>query len=80
METVVIDTLIQDNVIQIPKQFNNKRVKIIIMETEEAEDQKSASRRRLNFKIDETLEDVTPFADVQDTAAFSRHLRERHWR
>ena len=33
METVVIDTVIEDTMIRIPKKFKNKHVKIIIIDT-----------------------------------------------
>jgi hypothetical protein len=34
----------------------------------------------LNFKIDETLDDVVPFSDIKDTKKFAKELREAHWK
>jgi hypothetical protein len=34
----------------------------------------------LNFKIDETLDDVVPFSDIKDTEKFAKELREAHWK
>jgi hypothetical protein len=43
------------------------------------ENEKRAAPRKLNFKIDETLEDVVPFSDIKDTKKFAKELREAHW-
>ena len=79
METVVIDTVIEDNLIRIPQKFKNRRVKIIIIDTEEKENEKKTVPRKLNFQIDETLNDVVPFSDIKDTKKFAKELRETHW-
>jgi len=39
-----------------------------------------AAPRKLNFKIDETLDDVVPFSDIKDTKKFAKELREAHWK
>ncbi|MFC2146502.1 hypothetical protein ACFLRT_03980 [Acidobacteriota bacterium] len=80
METVVIDTVIEDDFLKIPRKFRNKRVKVIIIDSEEKEREKKEAPRKLNFKIDETLDDVIPFSDVKDTKEFAKELREAHWK
>lgn len=77
MEAVMIDTIVKDNYIKVPRRFRNKRVKIIIIDSEEKTEKPFTSK--LNFKIDESLEDVTPFTDIKDSKEFSRNLRKKHW-
>jgi hypothetical protein len=60
METLVIDTVIEDDFLKIPQKYRNKRVKVIIIDSEEKERDKKKTPRKLNFKIDETLDDVVP--------------------
>lgn len=84
METVMIDTVVKDNAIEIPGRFNNRRVKIIIIDSEPGErEAESISTipitRKLNYKIDETLEDVVPFADIEDSRGFVEKIRREHW-
>jgi hypothetical protein len=69
METVVIDTIVEDSFIKIPQKFRNKRIKVIIVDAEERETGKRAGviPRKLNFEIDESLEDVIPFPNVKDS-------------
>jgi len=78
MDAVVIDTIVEGNLVRIPQKFRNKRVKIIIIDSEDEDKQKGAAKK-LDFKIDESLEDVVPFADVEDTKKFAEELREKHW-
>jgi hypothetical protein len=82
METVLIDTIVEDSFIKIPRKFRNKRIKVILVDTEEREkgERARAFPRKLNFKIDESLEDVIPFSDVKDSIQFVEKLREKHWR
>ena len=80
METLVIDTVIEDDFLKIPQKFRNKRVKVIIIDSEEKEGGKKKAPRKLNFKIDETLDDVVPFSNIKDTKKFSKELREAHWK
>ncbi|MCP5052145.1 MAG: hypothetical protein GY940_33570 [bacterium] len=77
METMVIDTVVKNSSIRIPPEFNNKRVKIIIIDSEEKE--VGVEPQKLDFKIDESLEDVVPFADVEDTGQFLKTLRDKNW-
>jgi len=80
LETIVINTLVKDNIVRVPSVFNNKQVKIIIMDVEEKEIQKTTGiTRKLNFEIDESLEDVIPFANIPDTKQFVKKIREHHW-
>ena len=79
MQTMVIDTLVRDNVITIPRKFKNRHVKIIIIDSEEQERKKKPKVRELNFKIDDSLEDVVPFADVKDSRQFVAQLRKDQW-
>ena len=44
------------------------------------EKEEKAAPRKLNFKIDETLDDVVPFSDIKDTKKFAKELREAHWK
>ncbi len=44
------------------------------------ENEKKAVPGKLNFKIDETLDDVVPFSDIKDTKKFAKELREAHWK
>jgi hypothetical protein len=78
MEAVVIDTVAEGNLVKIPQKFRDKRVRVIIIDSEE-EDKGKGAVRKLNFKIDETLEDVVPFADIKDAKQFAQELREKHW-
>ena len=80
METLVIDTVIEDDFLKIPQKFRNKRVKVIIIDSEEKEGEEKKAPRKLNFKIDETLEDVVPFSDIKDTKKFAKELRDAHWK
>jgi hypothetical protein len=64
MDTVVIDTVVKDNLIRIPPNFNNKRVKVIIIDSEEKKKGRKPITRKLNFKIDDSLDDVIPFAET----------------
>ena len=80
METLVIDTVIEDDFLKIPRKFRNKRVKVIIIDSEEKEREKKEVPRKLNFKIDENLDDVVPFSDIKDTKNFAKELREAHWK
>jgi hypothetical protein len=80
METLVIDTVIEDDFLKIPQKFRNKRVKVIIIDSEEKEREKKVPPKKLNFKIDETLDDVVPFSDIKDTKKFAKELREAHWK
>jgi hypothetical protein len=80
METLVIDTVIEDDFLKIPQKFRNKRVKVIIIDSEEKEREKIAPPRKLNFRIDETLDDVVPFSDIKDTQKFAKELRDAHWK
>ncbi len=67
METVVIDTIAKDNMIRIPSAFNNRRIKVIIIDSEEKKSAgKEVKTRKLNFKIDESLEDVIPFSGIEN--------------
>lgn len=77
MEAVMIDTIVKDSYIKVPRKFRNKRVKVIILDSEEKTEKPRTTK--LNFKIDESLEDVIPFADINDSTEFSRNLREKHW-
>ena len=80
METLVIDTVIEDDFLKIPQKYRNKRVKVIIIDSEEKERDKKKTPRKLNFKIDETLDDVVPFSDIKDIQKFAKELREAHWK
>jgi len=80
MKTLIMDTVIEDDFLIIPQKFRNKRVKVIIIDSEEKESRKKAKPRKLNFKIDETLEDVIPFSDIKDSPEFAKKLREVHWK
>ncbi|MGD2092398.1 MAG: hypothetical protein PVH61_39890 [Candidatus Aminicenantes bacterium] len=80
METLVFDTVIEDGFLKIPQKYKNKRVKVIIIDSEEKEGEKKKAPRKLNFKIDETLDDVVPFSDIKDTKKFAKELREAHWK
>jgi hypothetical protein len=80
METLVIDTVIEDDFLKIPQKYRNKGVKVIIIDSEGKESEKEAVPRKLNFKIDETLDDVVPFSDINDTKKFAKELREAHWK
>jgi hypothetical protein len=80
MSTVVFDTFVENDMIKIPPQFRNKRVKIIIVDPEEKSQKKTTIAKKLNFKIDETLEDLVPFTDIDDSEQFAKELREKHWR
>jgi hypothetical protein len=44
------------------------------------ENEKKSAPRKLNFKIDEILDDVVPFSDIKDTKKFAKELREGHWK
>ena len=79
METMVIDTIVEDNLIKIPSKFKNRRVKIIIIDSEEKEKPNKPKPRKLNFKIDDSLEDVVPFSDIKDSTQFLETLRKNHW-
>jgi hypothetical protein len=79
MQTMVIDTVVRDNVIAIPSKFKNRHVKIIIIDSEEQEKKKKLNPRKLNFKIDASLEDVVPFADILDSRQFVDKLRKDQW-
>lgn len=79
MEAMVIDTVVEDNLIKIPQRFKNKRVKIIIIDQEEEEKENRAIPRKLNFKIDESLDDVIPFSDIKDANEFAKKIRKSHW-
>ncbi len=78
METVVIDTVIEDTMIRIPQKFKNRHVKIIIIDTNKDKASKPVLKK-LNFKVDETLEDVVPFTDIEDSSRFVEKLRETQW-
>ncbi len=80
METVVIDTIAKDSLIRIPSAFNNRRIKVIIIDSEgKGKSGKNVKTRKLNFEIDETLEDVVPFSDIDDSRQFVQNLRKSHW-
>lgn len=76
---MVIDMVVEDNLIKIPRKFKNKRVKIIIIDSEEKEREKKLIPRKLNFKIDESLEDVIPFSDIKDSKQYIERFREELW-
>ena len=80
MDTLVIETIIEDDILKIPQKFRNKRVKVIIIDSEEKGSEKKEAPRKLHFKIDETLDDVVPFSYIEDTRKFARELREAHWK
>ena len=80
METLIIDTVIEDDFFRIPQKYRNKRVKIIIIDADETGERQKAEPRRVNFKIDETLDDVIPFSDLKDSQKFAKKLREAHWK
>lgn len=80
MEPVLIDTIVENNLISIPGKFNNRRVKVIIIDSDEKESRKKTVTRKLKFKIDETLEDVVPFSNIKDSKRFVKRLREKQWR
>ena len=65
--------VIEDDFLKIPQKFRNKRVKVIIIDSEEKEREEIAPPRKLNFKIDETLDDVVPFSDIKDTQKFAKN-------
>jgi predicted oxidoreductase (fatty acid repression mutant protein) len=46
METPVIDTVVENNLIHIPAAFNNKRVKVIIVDLEAKEKKKKAAAKK----------------------------------
>jgi len=46
METVVIDTVVEDSMIRIPAAFNNKRVKVIVVDLEAKEKKKKAAANK----------------------------------
>ncbi len=52
METVVIDTVVEDSLIRIPSTFNNKRVKVIIIDLEAKEKKKKPAPQKSDFKLD----------------------------
>jgi hypothetical protein len=54
-------------------------VKIIIIDSEEKVKEKKPHPRGLNFKIDDTLEDIVPFADIIDSKQFVDKLRKDQW-
>jgi hypothetical protein len=80
METMIMDAIVENNSIRVPRKFNNRRVKVIIIDPDKRSSKEKIVTRKLNFKIDETLEDVVPFSDIKDTKQFAKELRERHWR
>ena len=49
------------------------------MNSEESKNKKKPVLRKLNFKIDETLEDVVPFSDIKDSQQFIEKIRQDHW-
>lgn len=79
METVVFDTMVENSFVKVPRRFNHRRVKIIIVDPEEEKKASTVSPRRLIFEIDESLEDVVPFSDIQDSREFVKKIRETHW-
>ncbi len=79
MQTMVIDTFVRDNTITIPRKFRNRHVKIIIIDSEEKVKEKKLHPRGLNFRIDDTLEDIVPFADIIDSKQFVEKLRKDQW-
>ncbi len=82
MGPVIIDTIVENNLIKIPRKYNNRRVKIIIIDPDEKENKKkipTIPTRKLKFKIDETLEDVVPFSDIKDSQQLAKKLRADHW-
>jgi len=79
MQTMVIDTIVRDNVITIPRKFRNRHVKIIIIDSEEKVKEKKPAPRGLDFKIDDSLEDIVPFADILDSKQFVGKLRKDQW-
>ena len=79
METMVIDTIVEDMFIRIPRKFRNRHVKIIIIDSEDNKRKKKPKLKKLNFKIDETLEDVVPFSDIKDSGQFIEKIRQDHW-
>ncbi len=80
METIVIDTIAKDNLIRIPSAFNNRHVKVIIIDSEaKSKRGKNVKTSKLNFEIDESLEDVVPFSDIADSGQFVENLRKSHW-
>jgi len=80
MDTVVIDTVVENNLIRIPPTFNNRRVKVIIIDSEEKKKGKKPVTRKLDFKIDDSLDDVIPFSDIEDSSQFAKKIREDHWK
>jgi len=80
MGTVVLDTFINNDFIKIPKRFKNKRVRITITDdVGEIEKNAKPVARKIEFKIDENMDDIIPFADIKNPKAFSRDLRKKHW-
>lgn len=80
MQTMVIDTVVRDSAITIPRKFRNRHVKIIIIDSEEKKvKERKPHPRRLDFKIDDTLEDIVPFADIIDSRQFVDKLRKDQW-
>ncbi|MCK4766249.1 MAG: hypothetical protein KAW12_28905 [Candidatus Aminicenantes bacterium] len=79
METVVIDTVVENSLIRVPQKFNNRRVKIVIIDPDEQKKKRKSRPRKLCFKIDESLDDVVPFADIKDSRQFVETLRKKHW-
>jgi hypothetical protein len=54
-------------------------VKIIIIDSEENAKEKKPQPRGLKFKIDDSLEDIVPFADIVDSKQFVEKLRKDQW-
>jgi len=80
LETVEINTLVKNNMVRVPAAFNNRQVKILIIDWDEQKKQKAVPiTRKINFKIDDSLEDVIPFADIIDTKQFVDKIRENQW-
>jgi hypothetical protein len=80
MDTVVLDTFVNDSVIKIPERFRNKRVRITI--TDDVGEMKKNAKpitKKIKFKIDRNMDDIIPFADIKNPKAFSRELREKLW-
>ncbi len=80
METIVLDALVENNSIRIPRRFNNKRIKVVLIDPSGENKKKRGLARKLNLKIDETLDDVIPFSDIEDSNRFVKELREKQWR
>lgn len=79
MQTMVIDTFVRDNIITIPRKFRNRHVKIIIIDSEDKAKEKKPQPRGLKFKIDDSLDDIVPFADIVDSKQFVDKLRKDQW-